>query len=142
MTPGRLQREAGAYLHVHPRERLEPCLGVHLETAEQVVSPRAQSSLPAAPRQATAKRRCTVADFERLAPGIYRFRGERFVEMWLEGGEAMVKDHGPLAESSSWGPLSALSDCTDPVLWRRRLGWSKRSPKGEGVPLCAFLCRQ
>lgn len=84
-------------------------------------------------------RRPQPRDFLRLAPGVYRFRGGKLVEIWVEDGEPFVKDHG-------YHP--ALQDirniAEDPAAMREQFGLQPEAgPRPyRGVPLHSFLCRQ
>lgn len=84
----------------------------------------------------------TGRDFQRVSPGLYRFRGERLVEIRLESGEAMVYEHGDRAASPG-GDLDSdeerLRELGDEEV-RKVLG-IRENPCEIGVPLAAFLCR-
>ncbi|CAE8605602.1 unnamed protein product, partial [Polarella glacialis] len=60
--------------------------GVEDEDAEGAEDGKQSTGKPVSPH-----------DFVRLAPGMYSFRGERLVELWVENGEPMARDHGPKA---------------------------------------------
>merc|ERR1712183_814431 len=72
-------------------------------------------------------------DFVRLAEGLYSFRKERLLEVWIEGGEAVVCDHGPEALKQALSSKSKLSAGREEL--RRRLGLGECAPLGKGVPL-------
>jgi len=76
-------------------------------------------------------------DFVRLGTGLYRFRGDRLVELWLEDGRPVVRDHGPLKLS----PSADFSTLQEQAL-RTAVGLASGPPLGMGVPLISFLCRQ
>jgi hypothetical protein len=78
------------------------------------------------------------SDFYRIAPGLYKFRDDRLIEIWLTEGEAMVINHGthPALAYLPGYPMDVESA-------RTKLGIpvGKSQSKG-GVPLASFLCRQ
>jgi len=85
-------------------------------------------------------KRPSPSDFQRLAPGLYRFRRELLIELWLRDGEAMVTNHGA-------NPALAYFSCdaglVDANTARTRLGIPVgRAQEKGGVALASFLCRQ
>eukprot|EP00930_Biecheleria_cincta_P047017 TRINITY_DN32521_c0_g1_i1.p1 TRINITY_DN32521_c0_g1~~TRINITY_DN32521_c0_g1_i1.p1 ORF type:complete len:686 (-),score=105.63 TRINITY_DN32521_c0_g1_i1:26-2044(-) len=84
-------------------------------------------------------------DFIRLAGGIYSFQGERLLEMWVEAGVAMVKDHGPnsaLANLELFAEEHGIELASEHEQdWRIRqaLHMPAAPPIGRGVPLASFL---
>jgi len=83
-------------------------------------------------------RRTEADDLVRLAKGIYKFRQDRLVEVWLEGGEAMARDHGP-CEHLLRHQANLPSDIAE---LRRFLGLGEHPQFGRGLPLTSFLGRQ
>jgi len=86
-------------------------------------------------------------DFFRLADGIYSFRVERVIEMWVERGEPMLRDHGPHSnlaeiEASVLEDPDARDDPVKDQELRRLLGLGKAPPIGRGVSLPSFLVKQ
>lgn len=90
------------------------------------------------PENELATRRPQARDFQRLAPGLYRFRGDRLLELWLETGEPMILDHGPWPELAS---LPSSPPCDEPAAaaLRDALGLGQALPIGRGSPLASFL---
>lgn len=80
-------------------------------------------------------------DFVRIVPGLYSFRDERLVEIWVERGEVMALDHGPSCRLDSLGGIAELKRL-DVARARELLQFPPTPPVGRGVPLAAFLCRQ
>lgn len=86
-------------------------------------------------------------DFVRLAGGIYSFQGERLLEMWVEAGVAMVKDHGPNAALEDLEffveehGIELASDQDQDWKVRQALHMPAAPPVGRGVPLASFLVR-
>lgn len=89
-------------------------------------------------------RRAMASDFQRLAPGFYRFRETRLVEIWLHHGEAMVTNHGTNEALSSGNISLTFPDGTMDAATARaefNIPVGRAQMKG-GVPLVSFLCRQ
>eukprot|EP00927_Polykrikos_kofoidii_P061771 TRINITY_DN56608_c0_g1_i1.p1 TRINITY_DN56608_c0_g1~~TRINITY_DN56608_c0_g1_i1.p1 ORF type:complete len:737 (-),score=73.39 TRINITY_DN56608_c0_g1_i1:105-2246(-) len=85
-------------------------------------------------------RRPQARDFQRLAPGLYRYCGDRLLEMWLEAGEPMLLDRGPWPKLDQFCPSGQYvgDDNRTP---REVLGLSPVSPFGKGLPLSVFLTK-
>jgi len=83
-------------------------------------------------------RRPLPNDFCRLAPGLYRFRNEILVEIWLKDGEAMVTNHG---HNPAVGAFPDMPVDIDTARSRLDIPAGMAEARG-GVPLVAFLCRQ
>jgi len=77
------------------------------------LSPEAGSSatpLEPVAKQAGPRRPVTPKDFQRMSPGLYRFRGHRVLEMRLEHGSAAIYEHGehePQPPGHGEGPMPA-----------------------------------
>lgn len=89
-------------------------------------------------------RRPQPHDFVRLCHGLYKFREDRVVELWLNEGEAMVHDHG---FNSALFTYHEFEDEPNPKTVRARLHLSEltypeRNGNARGVPLASFLQRQ
>mmetsp|Transcript_36605 Transcript_36605/g.105267 ORF Transcript_36605/g.105267 Transcript_36605/m.105267 type:complete len:842 (-) Transcript_36605:132-2657(-) len=98
-----------------------------------------------------ARRRAAVpSDFERLARGLYKFRGRELIEIKLIDGEPFVLEHGPDDSGVGRGRWEAGDDDDDDdddedkeedvVQVRSKLGLGMRTHR-RGVPLDTFICR-
>lgn len=75
-------------------------------------------------------------DFVRICQGIYVLRGTTLLEVWVEDGEVMCRDHGPNERLED----PSLEDATAQDA-RQILGLPECSPWGRGVALEAYLSR-
>lgn len=82
-----------------------------------------------------AKGRVTAHEFQRIRPGLYKFREDQLVELWLEDGEAFATNHGWRAGLAGFDPPANARSSEV----RAALGLPARHPKGPGVPLAPFL---
>lgn len=73
-------------------------------------------------------------DFVRICPGLYVLRGTSLLELWLEDGEVVCKDHGPNERLED----PNLEDAS-PQEARRILGLPDGPPMGRGAVLDSFL---
>lgn len=89
-------------------------------------------------------RRPVPDDFHRLAPGLYRFREDSLIEVWLKDGEAMVTNHGQNPAITYGSVHYAFHTApVDVATARARVGIPVGTAQAKGgVPLASFLCRQ
>mmetsp|Transcript_34121 Transcript_34121/g.72632 ORF Transcript_34121/g.72632 Transcript_34121/m.72632 type:complete len:776 (-) Transcript_34121:41-2368(-) len=101
-------------------------------------------------KHAGGGKRPQAEDFVRVTTGFYIFREERVIELVLEGGEAMVYDHGPHPELTKFA-IQELASIEVPdsgeevervAKLRKLLGLSTAPLRTKGYPLASFLCRQ
>jgi len=77
-----------------------------------------------------------ASDFRRIERGLYRYRDKKLVEVWIERGVAMFKDHGSQALERLL-PTELYGHGEAAV--RRKLGLSEAPPIGGGLPLTSFF---
>lgn len=76
-------------------------------------------------------------DFVRITQGLYSFRHERLLQIWLEAGEPMVRDHGQMHQKSTIQNAKQMN-VADAY---RALGVPEGPAAGRGLPLLCFLGR-
>lgn len=82
------------------------------------------------------KAAATLQDFQRLGPGLYLFKEDRVLEIWLSEGEPLVYEH----EHISKPPTPDEEDDADVDELRNRLGIPDKHPQDAlGMPLNQFL---